>query len=224
MTQFKDRSAQAGGAVSAGLFTYPVLMAADILLYDANLVPVGADQKQHLELTRDLAQRFNARFGETFVVPEPLVPAVGARVMSLQDPTRKMSKSDSVDANRIGLLDPPEVVARKIQRAVTDSEGVIRMDPERPGVSNLLSILSALGGGAIDALEARFAGAGYGALKTEVAEAINARLAPIQGEFQALRGDRAELERVLRAGANRAAGRALGSLRRTRAALGLVAG
>ena len=197
MTQYKDKAAKHADNINAGLFTYPVLMAADILLYQTNLVPVGVDQKQHLELCRDIAQRFNGVYGDVFTIPEGYIPKVGAKVMSLQEPTRKMSKSDPEDTY-VALLDDPDIIRRKIKRAVTDSDGEIRYDPEaKPGVSNLLSIMSALGAGSLEALQAELAGQGYGALKARAADCVIAALEPLQAEFKRLIADKAYLQGVL---------------------------
>lgn len=223
MTQFKDKSSKHADNINAGLFSYPVLMAADILLYQAQKVPVGDDQKQHLELTRDIAQRFNHLYGEVFTVPEPMIPPVGARVMGLQDPTAKMSKSGEAETDAIYLLDPPEVVTRKIKRAVTDLGSEIRHDPvEKPGVSNLISILSAIGGESFAAIEARFVGKGYGALKAEVAEAVVETLRPLQARYAERREDREGLRRILRDGADTASERAEATLARVKDALGFI--
>ena len=203
MTQFKDKSAR-GESVSVGLFTYPVLMAADILIYQSHLVPVGEDQRQHLELTRNLAQRFNSRYGETFVVPEALIPKASAKILDLQDPTRKMSKS-LPDAGTINLLDDSAVLAKKIKRAVTDTGTEIRYDPAtKPGVSNLLVILSAVTDEPIPSLEAGFAGQGYGHLKVAVADAVVAFAEPFAARVREVMGDPAEIDRVLAAGAAKA--------------------
>lgn len=184
MTQFKDKSAKlagTGGSISAGLFTYPVLMAADVLLYDTDFVPVGNDQKQHLELTRDLAERFNSRFGDTFKIPEPLIAKQGARIMSLQDPTKKMSKSDDNSKNYILLTDDLKVVRKKIKSAVTDSETTIGYDPvNRQGISNLLEIYACMTGETIEALVAKYEGKGYGDFKSDLADVVVAELEPIQ--------------------------------------------
>lgn len=197
MTQYKDKAAKHADNINAGLFTYPVLMAADILLYQTNLVPVGVDQKQHLELCRDVAQRFNGVYGDVFTIPEGYIPKVGAKVMSLQEPTRKMSKSDPEDTY-VALLDDPDTIRRKIKRAVTDSDGEIRYDPDaKPGVSNLLAIMSALGAGSIESLQAELAGQGYGALKTRTADCVIAALEPLQAEFKRLIADKAYLQGVL---------------------------
>ncbi|NLG38154.1 MAG: tryptophan--tRNA ligase, partial [Clostridiales bacterium] len=201
MTQFKDKSQKHADNINAGLFTYPVLMAADILLYKADLVPVGADQKQHLEITRDIAIRFNNAYGETFRVPEPYISPVTARIMSLQEPGAKMSKSDD-EGSYISLLDDEKTIERKFRRAVTDSDGEIRYAPEeKPGVSNLLAILSAMTGRAIADLERELSGQGYGRLKQAAAEATAARLLPIQENFRRLMADRPYLKQVMADGA-----------------------
>ena len=222
MTQFKDKSQKHADNVNAGLFTYPVLMAADILLYQTDLVPVGADQKQHIEICRDIAQRFNGLYGDVFTIPEGFIPKTGARVMSLQDPTRKMSKSDPEECF-ISMLDAPDAVRRKIKRAVTDSDACIRFDPEhKPGVSNLLSILSALSGETPQAAGERLAGKGYGELKQEVADAVVAALSPIQAEYTRIVKDKAYLEGVMREGAERAARIANRTLQKAMKKIGYV--
>jgi tryptophanyl-tRNA synthetase len=205
MTQFKDKSQREGvGAASVGLFTYPVLMAADILIYRANQVPVGDDQRQHLELTRDLATRFNGRFGTTFPVPEGVIPPGAARIMDLQSPEKKMSKS-LPPAGCVNLLDAPAVTAKKIRSAVTDTGREVVADAEtKPGVTNLLTIHSALSGQGIAELEEHFAGRGYGDLKKELAEVVTDFVAPVRQRTLELLEDRAELERLLAAGAARA--------------------
>jgi tryptophanyl-tRNA synthetase len=205
MTQFKDKSTREGsGTTSVGLFTYPVLQAADILLYQAQRVPVGEDQRQHLELTRDLATRFNGRYGQTFTVPEAYIPPGAAKVLDLQSPDKKMSKS-LPPAGLVNLLDDPKVTAKKIRSAVTDTGREVVADPvEKPGVTNLLAIHSALSGQSAAQLEAHFAGRGYGDLKKELAEVVTDALAPIQARTAELLADTAELERVLAAGAARA--------------------
>lgn len=190
MTQFKDKSqklASKGQGIGVGLFMYPVLMAADILLYDVDFVPVGDDQKQHLELTRDLAERFNHRFGETFKIPEPLIAKTGARIMSLQEPTKKMSKSDDNPRNFILMTDEPNVIRKKIKSAVTDSEGIIAFDREnKPGLSNLLEIYSVITGESIDSIVARYEGCGYGQFKSDLAEVVVTELEPIQKRMKEL--------------------------------------
>jgi tryptophanyl-tRNA synthetase len=205
MTQFKDKSQREGtGSASVGLFTYPVLQAADILVYQADRVPVGEDQRQHLELTRDLAIRFNGRFGDTFTVPEAHIPAGAARIMDLQSPDKKMSKT-LPPAGCVNLLDDPAVTAKKIRSAVTDTGREIVADPEsKPGVTNLLAIHSALSGRSVPDLEEHFAGRGYGDLKKELAEVVTEFVAPVRQRTLELLEDRAELERLLAAGAARA--------------------
>jgi len=203
MTQFKDKSAKHKDNITAGLFTYPVLMAADILLYQADLVPVGADQKQHVELCRDIAQRFNGVYSETFVLPEPFIPKMGARVMSLGNPENKMSKSDPDGC--IYLMDKPEDVMRKFKRAVTDSEMAVKFDKEnKPGISNLLTIYCTATGKTIEEAEVQFAGQGYGVFKPAVGEAVVELMRPIREEAQRLLADKAYLEGVYREGAQRA--------------------
>jgi len=206
MTQFKEKSARYADNINAGLFDYPVLMAADILLYQTHLVPVGADQKQHLEITRDLAERFNNAYGETFVIPDPYIPKVGARVMSLQEPENKMSKSDDNENGFISLVDPPDVILRKFKRAVTDSdtENPVRVSPEKPGVSNLIGIYAALKGVSTEAVEQEFMGKGYGAFKPAVAECVIEALSPIQQKYHDLLKDKAELQRMMAEGAQAA--------------------
>lgn len=207
MTQFKDKSARYGtDATNVGLFTYPVLMAADILLYQTDVVPVGDDQKQHIELTRDLAERFNQRFGETFTVPKPVIQRETARIYDLQNPTSKMSKSAESDAGVLWLLDEPRVSAKKIMRAVTDSEGAVRFDrDEKPGVSNLLVIYSALTGRDIAAIEDEYAGRGYGDFKKGLAEVVVNEFEPVRERALELLADPAELDRVLAVNAEKAA-------------------
>lgn len=216
MTQFKDKSQKQGtDATTVGLFTYPVLMAADILLYDTGLVPVGEDQRQHLELARDLAERINARFPGTFVVPEAMIPKATAKIYDLQDPTAKMSKSAATDKGLISLLDDPKKTAKKIRSAVTDNDAEVRFDPEnKPGVSNLLTIQSAVTGTDIDKLVEGYAGRGYGDLKTETAEAVVEFVTPIKNRVDELLADPAELTAVLAAGAERAAAVATTTLQR----------
>ena len=204
MTQFKDKSAKHADNINAGLFTYPVLMAADILLYQTDLVPIGAEQKQHLELSRDIAERFNAIYGDVFVVPDGYFPKVGARVMSLQEPTRKMSKSDPEDTY-IAILDKPEIIRKKMRRAVTDCDNSVIYDPEnKPGVSNLMSIMSALTGMSMDAISAEYNGKGYGRFKDAVADSVIAALEPIQQRYDEISADKAYLQEVLQSGAERA--------------------
>lgn len=225
MTQFKDKSAKHANNVNVGLYSYPALQAADILLYQANQVPVGEDQKQHLELTRDIATRMNNIYGDLFTLPEPFIPEMGARVMSLQDPTKKMSKSDTNPNNFVGLLEDPKKVAKKIKRAVTDSDEQARIyfDPqEKAGVSNLLSILSACTGKSIDALVPEYEDKMYGHLKTDVADAVVALIEPIQQRFNELRNDRGELDRIMRQGAEQARVQASATLEKVYNALGFI--
>jgi tryptophanyl-tRNA synthetase len=206
MVQFKDKSAKGGAeSASVGLFTYPILQAADILLYATDQVPVGEDQRQHLELTRDLAQRFNHRFGPTFVVPEPYILPEVAKIADLQDPAIKMSKSASSPQGIIDILEDPGSVRKKIMRAVTDADGEVRVDDEaKPGVSNLLRMYSALGGQSIESLEQRYAGGGYGAFKKDLAEVVVNALAPVRERTEKLLANEAELDSLLAAGASRA--------------------
>ena len=213
MTQFKDKSARHADNINAGLFTYPVLMAADILLYQADLVPVGADQKQHIEITRDVATRFNNAYGQTFAIPDPFIPEVGARIMSLQEPDKKMSKSDDNPNAYIALLDPPDVILKKMKRAVTDSENCIAYDEARPGVANLLSIYSACANETVQDAVARFEGKGYGALKTAVADAVVSVLEPVQKEFYRVLNDKEYLNKTIRYGAEKASETANRTLR-----------
>jgi tryptophanyl-tRNA synthetase len=224
MTQFKDKSAKGGADLaSVGLFTYPILQAADILLYDAVVVPVGEDQRQHIELTRDLAARFNARFGDTLVVPEVRILKETAKVYDLQNPGSKMSKSGESPAGILWLMDEPAVLTKKVKSAVTDSSGVVAYDPaEKPGVSNLLSILSLLTGQGMDALVASFDGLQYGALKTAVAEAVVEAFSPIRERTLELLDDPAELDRLLAINASRAEEIADATLTRVYDALGFL--
>ena len=201
MTQFKDKSRKHADNINAGLFTYPVLMAADILLYQADLVPVGEDQKQHLEITRDIAKRFNNAYSETFKIPEPYIPKVGARIMSLQDPTQKMSKSDPNENAYILLLDKPDAIVRKIKRPVTDSGSEVRRGEGKEGIENLMSIYGAVTGKTMEETEAEFEGKGYGIFKSAVADAVVAALEPIQKRYAELTASRDYLEDVYRSGA-----------------------
>lgn len=225
MTQFKDKSAKNAANINVGLFSYPALQAADILLYQANQVPVGDDQKQHLELTRDIATRFNNVYGDVFTIPDPFIPKHGARVMSLQDPLKKMSKSDDNPNNFIGLLEEPKKVAKKIKRAVTDSDEQARIyfdTDEKPGVSNLLSLLSCATGQSIDSLVPQYEDKMYGHLKGDVADAVVALIEPIQQRYHALRNDHTELERIMKAGADSASERAAETLAKAYKAVGFV--
>lgn len=220
MTQFKDKSA-GKEAVSAGLLTYPPLMAADILLYSTDIVPVGEDQKQHIELTRDLAERFNKRYGDIFTIPEARIPKIGARIMSLTDPMKKMSKSDPNQKSYITLLDDAKTIEKKVKSAVTDSEGIIRYDKEKkPGVSNLLMIYSILANEPIEQLEARYVGKGYGEFKADVAEAIINTLTPIQEKYYELM-ESSELDDILDEGAEKANRVASKMLKKMENAIGL---
>ncbi|AIX49573.1 tryptophan--tRNA ligase [Pantoea eucrina] len=226
MTQFKDKSARYEENINAGLFDYPVLMAADILLYQTNQVPVGEDQKQHLELSRDIAARFNALYGDVFKVPEPFIPKSGARVMSLLEPTKKMSKSDDNRNNVIGLLEDTKSVVKKIKRAVTDSEEppVVRYDvKEKAGVSNLLDILSGVTGKSIAELEQQFEGKMYGHLKGDVAEAVSGMLTELQARYHHFRNDEELLNQVMRDGAAKARAHAQETLKKVYDAVGFVA-
>ena len=226
MTQFKDKAGKDKEKAGLGLYAYPVLMAADILIYKATHVPVGEDQKQHLELSRDIAQRFNALYGEIFKVPEPFIPKSGARVMSLLEPTKKMSKSDDNRNNVIGLLEDPKSVVKKIKRAMTDSEEppVVRYDVQnKAGVSNLLDILSAVTGQSIPELEQHFEGKMYGHLKGEVAEAVSGMLTELQERYHRFRNDEAFLQKVMKDGAEKASARASVTLKAVYEAIGFVA-
>ncbi|RUO19005.1 tryptophan--tRNA ligase [Aliidiomarina iranensis] len=225
MTQYKDKSQKQESNMNAGLFTYPVLMAADILLYNAHEVPVGNDQKQHLELARDVAARFNNIYGDVFKVPEPFIPQHGARIMSLQDPTKKMSKSDDNPNNYIGLLEEPKKIAKKIKRAVTDSDEQARIyfnPEEKPGVSNLLTLLSGATGRSIDSLVPEYEGKMYGHLKGDVADAVVAFLEPMQQRFQEIRSDEVMMNAVLAKGAHKAREVAADTVRRVYDAVGFV--
>jgi tryptophanyl-tRNA synthetase len=204
MTQFKDKSGGQDEAVSAALFTYPVLQAADIILYDTDLVPVGEDQRQHVELTRDVAERFNARYGETFVLPKPDIKAEGARIMGLDDPTKKMSKSSSNPNSAIALTDDADTIRRKLRRAVTDSGSEVVAAPDKPAISNLLTIYSLFSGEPVPEIEARYAGRGYGAFKQDLAEVVITALAPIQARLAELDADPSVAPRALARGAERA--------------------
>ena len=203
MTQFKEKSKKQE-SVSAGLFTYPVLMAGDILLYQTDQVPIGDDQRQHLELARDIAERFNTRFGETFKLPEGVYPEVGARIMDLQEPEKKMSTTGGAPQGTVLLLDPPDTIRKKFKTAVTDSGQEVRRAPDKPGIANLIDIMSVATGEAPEAIETRYDGAGYGSFKVDVAEAVVELLEPVQMRYEALRSDARELERLLAVGAEKA--------------------
>ena len=222
MTQFKDKTAKREAEfVSAGLFTYPALQAADILLYDTDEVPVGEDQRQHVEITRDIALRFNHRFGDTFVIPKAVTPKAGARVMDLQDPASKMSKTGEGEAGLINMLDAPAEIVKKFKRAITDSDGEVRFDrATKPGVSNLLEILAACSGESPESLATRYTQ--YGPLKTDAGEAVVELLRPIQKRYYELMADRGELQSLLRTGAGKARTVAAATLARAQAAVGML--
>lgn len=224
MTQFKDKAGSKDEQVSAALFFYPVLQAADILLYDTNLVPVGEDQKQHVELTRDVAARFNARYGDTLVLPEPDIKPAGARVMSLEDPTKKMSKSDASPNAAIALTDDADTIRRKIRRAVTDSGSEVVAGPEKPALTNLLTIYSLLSGLPIEAIEQQYVGKGYGAFKSDLAEVIVEALAPIQSRLAELSANPQIAQDVLTEGADRARVRAAAKMAQVRDRMGIGLG
>lgn len=222
MTQFKDKSAAHADNVNAGLFTYPSLMAADILLYQTDLVPVGEDQRQHVELTRNIAQRFNGIYGDVFTMPEAYIPKVAARVMSLSEPEKKMSKSSPNENSYILVMDKPEVILRKFKRAVTDSEGGIYRSADKPGVSNLIEIYAAVTGKTPEAVEQEFAGQGYGTFKPAVGEAVAETLRPIREETERLLADKGYLESLYRQGAEKAAALANRTLRKVQKKVGFV--
>jgi tryptophanyl-tRNA synthetase len=221
MTQFKDKSAKQKELVSAALFFYPVLMAADVLAYKADTVPVGEDQLQHIELMREVARRFNERFGPILVEPEPRVPEAGARVMDLQHPNNKMSTTGGSEQGTVLVLDEPDTVAKKIRSAVTDSGSEVRRGDGKEGISNLIEILSAVRGTPMDEIESEFEGKGYGDFKGTVADAVVDYLAPVRERYEELRPDEAELERVLQAGAEKAREISAGTLAEVRSAMGV---
>jgi len=224
MTQYKDKSAKNADNINAGLFTYPALQAADILLYQADLVPVGADQKQHVELTRDIAGRFNGIYGDVFKLPEPYIPKLGARIMDLQTPTKKMSKSEIADGGCVILTDSPEEIMRTFKRAVTDCETSVRFDVDnKPGVSNMIQIYSVCTGKSIALIEAEFSGQGYGSLKKHVGEAVVEMLRPIREETLKLLADKAYLESVFKNGAEKASYPANKTLRKVYKKIGFIA-
>ena len=205
MTQFKDKSAKHADNINSGLFTYPVLMAADILLYQADLVPVGEDQKQHVEITRDIAERFNKIYGETFKIPEPYILKTAARVMGLQNPNAKMSKSSTLENDSIFLTDEPDVILKKFKKSVTDSENIVRYDEEnKPGISNLIEIYSAITGSTKEDIEKEFAGKGYGEFKTAVANCVIEELKPLQEKYKELKSNPDYLEKIYKEGAEKA--------------------
>lgn len=222
MTQFKDKSSRQSENINGGLFTYPVLMACDILLYQADLVPVGSDQKQHVELTRDIAERFNNKYSPTFQVPEVYIPKVGARIMSLQEPTKKMSKSDENENACIFLLDSPEVIKRKFKRAVTDSIGIVQVSDDQAGIKNLLTIYSVCSGLTIDEVVEKYKDAGYGVFKEAVADRVIEVLKPVQERFHELMSDKNYLEKIYRDGAEKAEKTARKTLRKMYKKVGFV--
>lgn len=223
MTQYKDKSKnKEGDSISAGLFSYPILMTADVLLYQADLVPVGADQVQHLELARNIAERFNRAYSPTFKVPDAYVGKAGAKIMDLQNPMKKMSKSEENPNGYILILDPPEVIRRKVARAVTDSLGQVKYCDEQPGVKNLMTILSTITGMTMDEIEAKYEDQGYAQFKTDVAEAIVGELEPIQGRIKELLEDKKQLEEIYTAGAEKAAYIAGKTLRKMQKKIGFV--
>ena len=226
MTQFKDKSAKNADNINGGLFTYPSLMAADILLYQPDLVPVGDDQRQHVELTRNIVQRFNGVYGDVFKMPESYIPKVGARIMSLTNPSAKMSKSDNGDTGRITLMDDPNVIMKQFKRAITDSdtERCVRYDPEnKPGVANLMTIYAAATGRSFAEIEQEFDGLGYGKFKPAVGEAVVEMIRPIQEETRRILADKAYLESVYRAGAEKASYAAEKTLRKVYKKIGFAA-
>lgn len=222
MTQFKDKAARHQDNVNAGLFAYPVLMAADILLYQTDLVPVGADQKQHLEIARDIAQRFNNIYSPTFKIPEPFIGTEGARIMSLQEPNKKMSKSDENENAYIFIMDPPDVIRRKIQRAVTDNLGVVKYSDDQPGIKNLISIYSATTGMSPDEIVNKYEGLGYAKFKEDLAEAIVEELRPLQEKCRDLLKNKDYLEKVYSEGAEKAARVAYKTLRKMQRKIGFI--
>lgn len=222
MTQYKDKSKKMGDSIGAGLFNYPVLMAADILLYNSDIVPVGKDQMQHLELARDIGTRFNNSYSKTFTIPEGYVPKEGAKIMDLQDPSKKMSKSDANPNGFILIMDEPNVIRKKISRAVTDSIGVVNYTDEQPGVKNLINILCAIKGCTPDEVVKMYDGKGYAEFKNDVAEAIVEELAPVQEKVKALLGDKKALEEIYKKGAEKANYAAMKTLRKMQKKIGLI--
>lgn len=222
MTQYKDKSQKYGNNIIAGLFNYPVLMAADILLYQADLVPVGKDQKQHLELTRDIAERFNSAYSPTFKIPDPYIPKEGAKIMDLQDPTKKMSKSSDNPNSYIFIMDTPEVIRKKISRAVTDSLGTVKYSDDQPGVKNLMTILSVIKGITFEEIERKYEGQGYAQFKQDVAEAIVEELSPIQEKVKELTSNKEYLESIYKKGAERANYIANKTLRKMQKKIGFI--
>ena len=222
MTQYKDKSQRYGDSISAGLLNYPVLMAADILLYNADLVPVGIDQKQHLELTRDIAERFNKLFSPTFNIPEPYIPETGTKIMDLQDPTKKMSKSADNPNSYILIVDSPDVIRKKISRAVTDSLGTVKYSDQQPGVKNLMTILNALTGMTMEQIEKKYEGQGYAQFKLDVADAIVNELEPIQKRIKEILDDKEYLEGIYKKGAEKANYVASKTIRKMQKKIGFI--
>ena len=223
MTQFKDKSAKHADNINAGLFTYPSLMAGDILLYQADLVPTGEDQKQHVELTRDIAERFNNLYGDTFKIPEPYIPQIGARIMGLQDPKSKMSKSSTIPNDTILLIDTPEEIMKKLKKAVTDSEGIVRYDEEnKPGISNLMEIYGIITNKTMDEIEKEFEGNGYGTFKTKVAETIIKELEPFHKKYDELMKNPQYLEEIYNKGAKKASEVASKTLKNVYEKIGII--
>ena len=222
MTQFKDKSAKHSDNINVGLFSYPILQAADILLYQADLVPVGEDQKQHLELTRNLAERFNYYYSDTFKVPEPYIPKIGAKIMSLQDPTKKMSKSDENQTGTIYITDSDNEIKNKIKRAVTDSGQGIKFDESKPGIMNLITLYNIATGADVKEIENKFEGLGYGDFKIEVGEAVASYIAPLRAKYLDLSNNKKYLQEVLTAGADRARNKAFKTLRKVYKKIGFV--
>ena len=222
MTQFKDKAAKHADNINAGLYTYPVLMAADILLYQSDLVPVGVDQKQHLEITRDIAQRFNAVYGDVFTIPEAYIPKAGAKIMSLQEPEKKMSKSDENANATIRLLDDRDSIIRKFKRAVTDSDSVVRYGEDKPGISNLMDIYSCVTGRSYKEIEKEFDGKGYGDFKLAVGEAVADELAPLQKRYEELMAEKTYLDSMIKANDEKAQYYATKTLRKVQKKVGLT--
>jgi tryptophanyl-tRNA synthetase len=222
MTQYKEKSKRFGENIAAGLFDYPALMAADILLYQTDLVPVGKDQVQHLELARDLAERFNRLYSPTFVVPEPYIPKTGAKIMDLQEPMKKMSKSSDNANGYILIMDPPDIIRKKISRAVTDSLGAVKYNDEQPGVKNLMTILGAITGISMDEIEAKYDGLGYAQFKKDIAEAVVQELEPIQNKVNELVKDKKYLEQIYRKGAEKANYVSMKTLRKMQKKIGFI--
>ncbi|GAA0076880.1 tryptophan--tRNA ligase [Clostridium sp. CTA-5] len=222
MTQYKDKSQKYGDSIGAGLFNYPVLMAADILLYNTDLVPVGADQKQHLELARDIAARFNSTYSDTFKIPDPYIPKAGAKIMSLQDPSKKMSKSDENPNGFILIMDPPDVIRKKINRSVTDSLGIVNYTDDQPGVKNLLNILGTIKGVNPESLVSNYEGKGYAELKNDVADAVIGELTPVQEKVAEFLKDKTKLEEICSEGAKKASYIANKTLRKMQKKIGFI--